>query len=87
MLKYLVINFSFALVGFLLSYVVDIGRLAGLSDAHDMGFGNLMLTTLLFLLLGLVYTAFSFYTYKVLLTLSATGFIAVMVLMYLLLFS
>ena len=69
-LKYILINAGFILAGFLLSYVLNFARWFNLDDAHDIGLGNLFLTTSILAILGFAVTGYLFYDQKALLIIS-----------------
>ncbi len=69
--KYLLINAGFVLAGFLLSYVFSFARCFNLDHAHDMGLGNLFLSTSLFAILGFAVTGYLFRKRKALVIISA----------------
>ncbi|MBL6449392.1 hypothetical protein JMN32_23980 [Fulvivirga sp. 29W222] len=80
--NYILINAGFVLVGFLLSYVFNFARWFSLDHAHDMGLGNLFLSTSLFAILGFVITGYLFYDHRVLLIISCVAIVGLVLFLW-----
>lgn len=70
-LKYILINAGFTVAGLVLSFIINLAEWLGLDHPHDMGLGNLFLTTSVFAILGFVYTGIKFSKNKTLVAVSA----------------
>lgn len=81
-LEYILINAGFILAGFLLSYVLNFARWFNLDDAHDLGLGNLFLTTSLFAILGFALTGYLFHGATVLLIISVVAIVGLVVFLW-----